>query len=77
MNTWYFHIGDKDQTPEEYAKEIKDKINSMVDYNIAWNFAMEYIKKFPKEVLLDQQEFYKKIYEPIRDRFFEELLKNK
>ena len=49
----------------------------MVDYNIAWNFAIEYIKKFPKEVLLDQQEFYKKIYEPIRDRFFEELLKNK
>jgi hypothetical protein len=75
--TGYFHIGDKDQTPEDYDKEIKDKINIIVDYNIAWNFAIEYIKKFPKEVLLDQQEFYKKIYESIRDKFFEELLKNK
>jgi hypothetical protein len=76
-STGYFHIGDKDQTPEDYDKEIKDKINSIVDYNIAWNFAIEYLKKFPKEVLLDQQEFYKKVYEPIRDKFFEELLKNK
>ena len=76
-NTGYFHIGDKDQTPEDYDKEIKDKINSIVDYNIAWNFTIEYIRKFPKEVLLDQKEFYKNIYESIRDKFFEELLKNK
>ncbi|MGC9133069.1 MAG: hypothetical protein ACP5GJ_01530 [Nanopusillaceae archaeon] len=75
-NTGLFHIGDKDQTPEDYDKEIIDKVNSIINYNIAWNFALEYLKRFPKEVLEDHQEFYKRIYEPIRDKFFEELLKN-
>lgn len=74
-NTGYFYIGDKDQTPEDYDKEIKDKIESIINYDIAWNYALEYLKKFSKEVLEDPQLFYKKVYEPVRDKFFEEILK--
>ncbi|MGC9079117.1 MAG: hypothetical protein ACP5G1_00040 [Nanopusillaceae archaeon] len=73
--TGFFHMGDKDQTPEDYDKEVKDKIDGIIDYEKAWNFALEYLKKFPKSVLENQQEFYKRVYEPIRDRFLEELIK--
>lgn len=72
-NGW-FMIGDKEQTPEDFDKNIKEKIEQYIDFNTAWNVALEYLKRFPKNVLEDQQEFYKKVYEPIRDNF-DELIK--
>lgn len=69
-NGWFI-IGDKEQSPEDYDKEVVYKISSLTAYEKAWKKAVEYIKHFSKETLLDQQEFYDKVYKPIRDAFFE------
>jgi len=69
-NGW-FMIGDKEQTPEDFDKNIKEKIEQYVDFETAWRAAIEYLKKFPEEVLKDQQLFFKKVYEPVRDKFGE------
>ena len=39
--------------------------------------AVEYVRRFPERVLLDPQEFYRKAYEPVRDRFAELVLSEK
>jgi len=65
----WFIIGDKEQLPSDYDKEVVDKIRLLMPYEEAWKKAVEYIKSFPKDVLLDQQEFYSKVYEPVRDIF--------
>ncbi|MEM2136627.1 MAG: hypothetical protein QXI93_01580 [Candidatus Methanomethylicia archaeon] len=65
----YYTIGDTIQTPSDFDREIANKINSIISFNIAWESALDYIKRFSKETLESQQEFYKRIYEPIRDNF--------
>ena len=64
-------IGDKEQTPEDFDKNIKEKIEKIYDFQTAWKAAIEYLRRFPKEVLKDQQLFFKKVYEPVRDKFEE------
>lgn len=68
-NNGWFIIGDKEQLPSDYDKEVTDKIRFLMPYEEAWKRAVEYVKSFPKNVLLDQQEFYNKVYEPVRDIF--------
>ncbi|RLF00859.1 MAG: hypothetical protein DRJ63_01155 [Thermoprotei archaeon] len=67
----WFIIGDKEQRPEDYEREIASKINSVIPYDEAWRVAVEYVKQFSKSVLLDQQKFYEKVYKPVRDSFAE------
>lgn len=67
----YFVIGETVQTPTDFDKEIADKINSVVPFEYAWRAAIDYVSRFPKETLKDQQEFYKRVYEPVRDTFIE------
>ena len=69
-NGWFI-IGDKEQRPEDYEREIIAKINSVVPYEEAWKVAVEYVKQFSKSVLLDQQKFYERVYKPVRDSFLE------
>ncbi|MCY0859979.1 MAG: hypothetical protein OWQ54_06060 [Sulfolobaceae archaeon] len=72
-----FEIGDKSQTPEDYDKEIKDKIQLIINYDVAWNSAVKYVSSFPRNVLLDQRQFYQKVYLPVRDVFIEKVVKGK
>ncbi|MCX8168748.1 MAG: hypothetical protein N3E39_00770 [Candidatus Methanomethylicia archaeon] len=65
----YYIIGDMKQTPSDFDREIASKINSVVSFDIAWEAALDYVKRFPKKVLESQHEFYKKVYEPVRDEF--------
>ena len=69
----WFKIGDKEQLPEDYDREVVDKINSVVPYELAWKKAIEYLEKFPKSILLDQRKFYE-VYKRVRDTFFEDVM---
>ena len=73
----WFVMGDREQTPEDYDRYVAQKIDAVVPYEVAWEAALKYVSKFPKHVLLDQQKFYKLVYEPVRDRFIEEVITEK
>jgi hypothetical protein len=70
----WFMIGDQIQRPEDYDRQVARQINSVVKYEIAWQAAIEYLKSFEREILLDQQRFFKEVYEPVRDRFLDLIL---
>ncbi len=67
----WFTIGNTLQTPNDYSREIEHKISLVIPYSTAWEAAINYLKKFPKEVLLSQSKFFSKAYKPIRDSFLE------
>ncbi len=69
----WFIIGDKEQLPEDFDKEIKDKIETIMPFEEAWKKAVEYVKSFPKGVLLNQQKFYEEVYKKVRDIFVDIL----
>ncbi|WP_210433935.1 hypothetical protein [Acidianus brierleyi] len=73
----YYIIGDKMQTPEDYDREIKDKIEPIISYDKAWDATIKYVSSFPKEVLENQREFFEKVYLPIRDKFIEKVINRK
>lgn len=64
-------IGDAKQTPQDYDAQIAKRINSVIPYEEAWRRALEYIGRFPRETLLDQQKFFNQVYKPVRDSFIE------
>ncbi len=64
-------IGGTIQTPRDYDEHIARRINDVVHYEEAWRRALEYLKEFPQEVLLDQQRFFNQVYKPVRDSFVE------
>jgi len=70
----WFIIGDEVQKPEDYDRQIAKPIGSVVAYEKAWQVAIEYLKSFSKETLLNQQKFFKEVYEPVRDNFLELFL---
>ena len=73
----WFIIGDKEQRPEDFDKEIVAKIESVVPFKKVWNAALEYLRKFPKSVLMDQQRFFKEVYDKVKDDFIEKVVKGK
>jgi len=72
----WFMIGDQVQRPEDYDRQIKSKIEAVISYELAWKAALEYLSKFSKKTLESQQEFYKEVYEPVRDRFLELIIRH-
>ncbi|MGQ9479331.1 MAG: hypothetical protein ACUVQ0_04815 [Thermoproteota archaeon] len=66
-------IGNIKQTSKDYDNQIVRRVNGIVPYEEAWRRALEYLKGFPKEVLLDQQKFYNQVYRPVRDSFIESV----
>ncbi|MDK2384543.1 MAG: hypothetical protein QI199_07035 [Candidatus Korarchaeota archaeon] len=66
-----FVIGNEVQRPEDYDRQIAQRIDAVIPYEEAWRAAIKYLKTFPKEVLLDQRQFYEKVYLPVRDHFEE------
>ncbi len=69
----YYVIGGKEQSPKDFYESVEKKLSRLLDPRQAWEATLEYVKKFPKWILEDQQKFYKIVYEPIRDSFFIEL----
>lgn len=70
----FFVMGDQEQKPEDFDKEIADKIEQTIPFKLAWEAALKYLKRFPTKVLLDQQEFFKKVYEPVKDDFIDRVV---
>lgn len=73
----WFMMGDVEQLPEDYDKNIASKINPIVPYEKAWKATLEYLKRFPETILRDPQKFYKYVYEPVRDSFIEKVVLGK
>ncbi len=70
----FYVIGDKEQTPIDYDYQVTRKLRKITDPEKVWKAALEYVKQFPQWVLEDPQKFYKLVYEPIRDKFFLEVV---
>jgi hypothetical protein len=72
---WYV-IGGVEQKPEDFDRHVARKFEEAgIPFEEAWKAALEYLKKFPRNVLRDPQRFYKEVYEPVRDSFVEKVLK--
>ncbi len=74
----YFVMGGIEQRPEDFDRYVLRKFEEAgIKAEEAWRAALEYVRRFPKTVLRDPQLFYKEVYEPVRDRFVEKVLKRK
>jgi len=71
----FFVMGDKEQLPEDYDKNVAAKIEEVIPYELAWEAALKYVSKFSKQVLEDPSKFFERVYEPVRDRFIELVIK--
>ncbi|RJS83863.1 hypothetical protein CW706_05470 [Candidatus Bathyarchaeota archaeon] len=66
----WFAIGRTEQLPEDYDRQIAKRIGSAaILYKDAWEASIKYLSRFSRDILLDQQRFYKEAYVPVRDRF--------
>jgi hypothetical protein len=65
----WFMIGDAEQTPSDYDRQITKRIEAAVSYEETWAIDIEYLKNFPMETLLAQNRFYKEVYSQVRDNF--------
>jgi hypothetical protein len=61
----YFTIGGEIQTEAEFERQIEARFGGR--YRDAWKEAVELMKKFQKETLLSQRDFYELVYKPVRD----------
>lgn len=73
---WY-SMGGEEHLPRHYDENIAKKIEMIIPYEIAWKAALEYLRKFPREVLENQQKFFRIVYQPVRDSFIEDVLLNR
>lgn len=73
----YYMIGDQEQLPIDFDKQVNKKIKLVIDPETAWETALEYVSKFPRSILEDPRKFYKFVYEPVRDTFIKDLLVKK
>ncbi len=74
---WYV-MGGIEQLPEDFDRYVTRKFEEAgISFKEAWEKALEYVKKFPRGVLANPQEFYKEVYEPVRDKFVEKVLMRK
>lgn len=68
--TTYFLIGDKVQTPEDFAKQIEARFGERFDQ--AWQEAVKYCQKYDQGILKSQRYFYEMVYKPVRDKLAQE-----
>ncbi len=76
--TGWFAMGGVEQRPEDYDRQVARRFEAAgIPYEKAWQAALEYLKRFPKTVLLDPQKFYEKAYLPVRDDFVDRVVLGK
>lgn len=73
----YFMMGDKEQTPKDFERNVVSKVEAVVPFEKVWKAAVEYVKRFSRETLLSQQAFFEKVYKPVRDNFLESVVEDK
>ncbi len=74
----WFVMGGVEQRPEDFDRYVARRFEEAgISFEEAWRAALEYLKRFPPSVLRDPRRFYKEVYEPVRDRFVEKVLRKK
>lgn len=73
----YFMMGGKEQTPSDFERNVASRIEVVAPFEKVWKAAVEYVKRFSRETLLSQQEFFEKVYKPVRDNFLEAVVEGK
>lgn len=74
----YFVMGGVEQRPEDFDRYVARRFEEAgIRFEEAWKKTLEYIQQFPRTVLKDPQEFYKQVYEPVRDGFVEKVLRRR
>jgi hypothetical protein len=69
--TLLFTIGDKDQTPADFQRQIAARFGSKVNFESAWDEAMKIVKSYDRPTLESRQRFYSDVYKPRRDELSE------
>ena len=62
-----FIIGDKPQTPDEFARQITARFGSPAHFGSAWEEAARIVSGFDRAVLASRSQFYGEVYKPRRD----------
>ncbi|MEM1509270.1 MAG: hypothetical protein QXY49_03095 [Thermofilaceae archaeon] len=73
----WFVMGGVSQKPDDYDRQVVCTIESTIPYEEAWRRTLEYVRSFPRSLLENPQEFYNRVYEPVRDEFAEKVMKRK
>ncbi|AEM39482.1 hypothetical protein Pyrfu_1625 [Pyrolobus fumarii 1A] len=74
-NGW-FEMGGKEQRPEDFDKQVAKSFEAVgIPFDVAWRAALEYVRRFPVEVLKSPSRFYKYVYEPVRDSFIDSVVR--
>ncbi len=73
----FFEIGGQTQLPRDFDREIAGKVSKVIDWEMAWKAALDYVRSFPEWVLRDPNRFYQFVYLPVRDTFFKLLLEGR
>lgn len=64
-----FTIGGKTQTRQDFQRQIEARFGGR--YKEAWEEAIDYVGRFPREKLLSGSEFFSSVYRPKRDELAE------
>jgi hypothetical protein len=62
-----FTIGDTDQTPEEFKRQIAARFGSKENFETAWEEAMHVVASVDRTVLASRRQFFDEVYRPRRD----------
>ncbi len=73
----WFAFGGVEHSPAEFRRRVVERVSRLVPWERAWEAALRYVSRFPEWVLRDPRLFYKYVYEPVRDRFFVELVEGR
>lgn len=62
-----FVIGGKEQTEDDFEKQIEARFATPNSFKRAWEEALDYVQHFEKETLQSASRFYSDVYRPKRD----------
>ncbi|MGA2666335.1 MAG: hypothetical protein ABSF83_15475, partial [Nitrososphaerales archaeon] len=65
-----FAFGGDPQTEEAFARQVESRFQG--SFKAAWEQALDFVRRFPKETLESQSLFYSDVYRPKRDELAEE-----
>ncbi len=70
----WFVMGDQEQLPEDFDRQIRTKFDAVLPFDLVWHLAIDYVKRFPENIIRNPNRFFKYVYEPVRDSFFERVV---
>lgn len=72
----FYMFGDMEQKPFDYDQQVTARIKKLLDPTKVWESALNYVSLFPESILKNPVYFYKYVYEPVRDVFFDKVINN-